>query len=289
MAATDSAPRRERVNARLRAPAATRSARSSATSAVAVRRGASVRSTTSCSPVPSGPDGRPASGVSGARAACATTETWAATTPGAAATPCTTTPCAATATGTGAGTTETCAQGSSSGSSADHGASDPGSSGGSHSTTVLVPAGDASSVIARTSSGPTPINRAALAAGSAVVADAMTKVGYAPYAAATRRSRRSTSPTCAPNTPRNAWHSSSTTYCSEESRRDHRWCCGSRVTCSRSGLVSTTSAYSRTQRRSSREVSPSHVATRTSRSSAAFSSRSSPASWSAASALVGHR
>ena len=72
------------------------------------------------------------------------------------------------------------AHGSSSGRSADQGASEPGSSGGCHRTNVLRPAGEASAVTAATSDGWTPISRAALAAGSEVVADARRNVGVAP-------------------------------------------------------------------------------------------------------------
>ena len=55
-----------------------------------------------------------------------------------------------------------------------------------------------------------------------------------------------------------------TTNCSDPSSRAQRRCCGSSAKCRKSGLVSTTSAYSCTQRRSSSEVSPSQVATRVS-------------------------
>ena len=72
-------------------------------------------------------------------------------------------------------------------------------SGGSHSAKVRLPRGLRSS--ATTSHG-SPVNRSAAAPGSAEVAEASTNTGEAPYFAQIRRSRRSTSATFEPNTPR---------------------------------------------------------------------------------------
>ena len=71
--------------------------------------------------------------------------------------------------------------------------------GGSHSSSDTCPRGESSRVSATTSS---PVSRDAVTSGSATVAEASTNVGWAPYIAHTRRSRRSTWETCAPNTPR---------------------------------------------------------------------------------------
>ena len=75
----------------------------------------------------------------------------------------------------------------------------PGTNGGSHSARASRPRGDPSSVTAVTSS---PVSRPAETSGSATVAEASTKVGSAPYSAATRRSRRMIWATWAPKTPR---------------------------------------------------------------------------------------
>ncbi len=75
----------------------------------------------------------------------------------------------------------------------------PGTKGGSHSASAVRPRGEPSSVTAMTSS---PVSRPADTSGSATVAEASTKVGWAPYSAATRRSRRRIWATWAPNTPR---------------------------------------------------------------------------------------
>ncbi|OIQ72693.1 hypothetical protein GALL_456780 [mine drainage metagenome] len=125
---------------------------------------------------------------------------------------------------------------SSSGAGTAHGSSvgsgrTRGSSGGCQRANVLRPAGEPSSVTATTSSGSTPRSRAALIAGSAVVAEASRNVGCAPYDQARRWSRRSTAATCAPNTPRNAWLSSMTTYLSPRRSRTHRRWFGSSPTC----------------------------------------------------------
>ena len=71
--------------------------------------------------------------------------------------------------------------------------------GGSHRARVTAPRGEWSPVTARTSR---PVSREAVTSGSAMVAEASTNVGEAPYSAATRRSRRRTWATCAPKTPR---------------------------------------------------------------------------------------
>lgn len=73
------------------------------------------------------------------------------------------------------------------------------SSGGSQSATVRDPCGDPSEV---TATHGAPMSFSAVAAGSAVVAEHSTNTGSAPYRCASRRSRRSTSATCDPKTPR---------------------------------------------------------------------------------------
>jgi hypothetical protein len=71
--------------------------------------------------------------------------------------------------------------------------------GGSQSASARLPRGEQSSVTASMSS---PVSRRPETSGSATVAEASTNVGEAPYDAQTRRRRRSTWETCAPNTPR---------------------------------------------------------------------------------------
>ena len=79
-------------------------------------------------------------------------------------------------------------------------------SGGSHSAKASGPRGDPSSV---TSSASSPVSSLAQAAGEPMVAEASTNTGPDPaWCATTRRSRRSTCPTCEPKTPRYPWHSS---------------------------------------------------------------------------------
>ena len=81
-----------------------------------------------------------------------------------------------------------------------------GSSGGSHSAKASGPRGDPSSV---TSSASSPVSSRAQAAGEPMVAEESTNTGSDPaWCATTRRSRRSTCPTCEPKTPRYPWHSS---------------------------------------------------------------------------------
>jgi hypothetical protein len=72
--------------------------------------------------------------------------------------------------------------------------------GGFHTTIRRRGVGEPSSSISRTSSR--PVRRSASSTGLAIVADVIRKIGEVPYAAAMRRSRRSTLPTCEPNTPR---------------------------------------------------------------------------------------
>lgn len=72
-------------------------------------------------------------------------------------------------------------------------------SGGSHSATVRSPRGAKSSSTVATGK---PTSREAAAPGSAEVAEASTNTGDEPYAAQSRRNRRSTSDTCEPNMPR---------------------------------------------------------------------------------------
>ena len=102
-----------------------------------------------------------------------------------------------------------------------------------------------------------PTRREADVSGSLTVALARTNTGEAPYLAHTRRSRRSTSATCEPKTPRYPWHSSTTTYLSPRRKEAQSACRGRIPRCSMSGLVSTKRPCRRTQSRSSRGVSPS--------------------------------
>ncbi len=74
------------------------------------------------------------------------------------------------------------------------------SSGGFHIAIVRSALGAPSSSIRRISSS--PVSRCASSAGLATVALASRKRGSVPYAAASRRSRRSTFATCEPKTPR---------------------------------------------------------------------------------------
>jgi hypothetical protein len=131
----------------------------------------------------------------------------------------------------------------------------------------------------------TPESRDADAAGSDTVAEASTNTGSAPYLAATRRSLRSSSATCDPNTPRYPWHSSTTTYVSRRKNDAQREWAGRIPRCSMSGFVNTHLACARTQSRSGMAVSPSNDAGRTSSTSRARTARS----WSAPSAFVGDR
>ena len=76
---------------------------------------------------------------------------------------------------------------------------------GCHRARVRSPAGAASSVTATTSSGSTPMRRAAVRAGSAAVAEAHRTTGCGPRGrsrATSRRRRRSTRATWAPRIPR---------------------------------------------------------------------------------------
>ena len=73
---------------------------------------------------------------------------------------------------------------------------------GCHSTSSTGPRDDRSTSTEVTSAGSAPIRVAVVVAGSAAVAEATTNVGSAPYQAARRRSRRSTSATWDPKTPR---------------------------------------------------------------------------------------
>ena len=72
--------------------------------------------------------------------------------------------------------------------------------GGFHIAIVRwLPGEPSSSMTVKSSS---PVSRCASSSGLAIVALAITNRGAVPYASATRRSRRSTLPTCEPNTPR---------------------------------------------------------------------------------------
>ena len=73
-------------------------------------------------------------------------------------------------------------------------------SGGFQSAIRLAGAGEPSSVISCTSSR--PVSRSASSSGFAIVAEVSRKRGAVPYAAAMRRSLRSTLATWEPNTPR---------------------------------------------------------------------------------------
>ena len=72
--------------------------------------------------------------------------------------------------------------------------------GGFHIAIVFFAPGDPSRSITVTSSS--PVSRSASSPGFATVAEASRNRGSVPYAAAIRRSRRSTLATCEPNTPR---------------------------------------------------------------------------------------
>lgn len=120
----------------------------------------------------------------------------------------------------------------------------PSSSGGSHSTKLTAPRGAASSVTAVTGN---PVSRAAVPAGSPVVAEASRNTG----APASRRSRRSRWATCEPNTPRYACTSSTTTYASCFRNSRHCRCPGRIPQCSMSGFVNTKRACARIHSRSS--------------------------------------
>ena len=134
--------------------------------------------------------------------------------------------------------------------------------GGSHSASATWPRGESSSVTGKTSR---PVSRPAVTAGSAIVADASTNVGCAPYSAQTRRSRRSTWDDVGAEDPavvvalvdHDVLRASRGTPA-------HRACPGSSERCSMSGLVRTYSPWSRVQSRCSRGLSPSWVVTRTS-------------------------
>ena len=83
-------------------------------------------------------------------------------------------------------------------------------SGGSHSAKASGPRGEPSSV---TSSAASPVSSRAHVPGVPTVAEASMNTGRGgppggAWCATTRRSRRSTCPTCEPNTPRYPWHSS---------------------------------------------------------------------------------
>ena len=123
---------------------------------------------------------------------------------------------------------------------------------GSQRAMVRWPMGEPSSVTAATSER--PVNLCAWAEGSTLVAEArITTGGFSTR----RRSRRSTSATCAPKTPRYTWHSSITTYFRVRSRRVQDFWLPKIEACNISGLVTMIRACSRITRRASAGVSPS--------------------------------
>ena len=102
-----------------------------------------------------------------------------------------------------------------------------------------------------------PVSRSASSTGLAIVALASRNRGSVPYAPATRRSRRSTLATCAPNTPRYTCASSTTTTARFAKKSPHAPWLGRIPTWSMSGFVRMRFARRRIAERSSRRVSPS--------------------------------
>ena len=207
--ATTSAERRERTNTSARAPTLNRSTSSSAASTTALRRaeGSSLRSPESGSVLPGGVSplvtgGRPwvaeamAAGLAFGGASVPDTCCGGDVTPGAGR-------LSSALVGRGAsGLGEPAGVGPP---SLGAGSAQGSRRAGCHRARVRSPAGAASSVTATTSSGSTPMRRAAVRAGSAAVAEAHRTTGCGPRGrrrATSRRRRRSTRATCAPRIPR---------------------------------------------------------------------------------------